>query len=90
MTACTLKEIRESLGSKTTVWGGIPAVSLLDSNMDDNNFEVYLDKMFSELATGDRLILGVSDNVPPEANLTRFEKIKQKIEAFASFSAVEK
>ena len=82
MTACTLKEIREGLGSKTTVWGGIPAVSLLDSNMDDNNFEVYLDEMFRELATGERLILGVSDNVPPEANLTRFEKIKQKIENF--------
>ncbi len=82
MTACTLQEIRESLGSETTVWGGIPSISLLDSSMVEDEFEKYLDEMFSELGTGERLILGVSDNVPPEANLSRFEKIKQKIESF--------
>jgi uroporphyrinogen-III decarboxylase len=82
MTANTLKEIREGMGSKTTVWGGIPSIALLDSIMDDNRFEAYLDEMFSELGTGERLILGVSDNVPPEANLSRFEKIEQKIKAF--------
>jgi hypothetical protein len=82
MTACTLQEIRESLGSETTVWGGIPSISLLDSSMAEDEFEKYLDEMFSKLGTGERLILGVSDNVPPEANLSRFEKIKQKIESF--------
>lgn len=84
MTACTLKEIRGGFGTKTTIWGGIPSTSLLDSSMDEDSFDVYLDEMFSELETGERLILGVSDNVPPGANLSRFEKIKQKIEDFGS------
>jgi hypothetical protein len=82
MTACTLKEIREGFGSKTTVWGGIPSTSLLESSMDEGSFDVYLDEIFSELETGERLILGVSDNVPPEADVSRFEKIQKKIEDF--------
>lgn len=82
MTACTLKEIREGFGTKTTVWGGIPATSLLESSMEEGSFDVYLDEIFSKLDTGERVILGVSDNVPPEANLLRFEKIQQKTEAF--------
>lgn len=82
MTECKLNEIQKGLGSKITLWGGIPAVALLDKSMNDNEFEVYLDGIFSDLETGERLILGVSDNVPPEANLSRFEKIEQQIEAF--------
>ncbi len=84
MTTCTLKEIREAIGSKATVWGGIPSISLLDSSMDDVSFEDYLNKMFNEFGTGEHLVLGVSDNVPPEANLSRFKKIEQKIKAFGS------
>jgi uroporphyrinogen-III decarboxylase len=86
MTACTLKEIREGFGSKTTVWGGIPSTSLLESSMDEGSFDVYLDEIFSELQTGERLILGVSDNVPPEADVSRFEKIQKIIEAFGHVS----
>ena len=82
MTACTLKEIREGFGTKTTVWGGIPSTYLLESNMAEDSFEVYLDEMFREIGSGDRLILGVSDSVPPEAHLSRFEKIEQKIDEF--------
>jgi uroporphyrinogen-III decarboxylase len=82
MTACTLKEIREGFGTKTTVWGGIPSTSLLEGSMDEGSFDVYLDEIFSELETGERLIFGVSDNVPPEADMSRFEKIQKMIEAF--------
>ncbi len=82
MTTCTLKEIREGFGTKTTVWGGIPSTSLLETSMDEGSFDVYLDEIFSELETGERLIFGVSDNVPPEANMLRFEKIQKKIEVF--------
>jgi hypothetical protein len=84
MTACTLKEIREAFGIKTTIWGGIPSISLLESSMAEESFEAYLDEMFRELGSGERLILGVSDNVPPEAHLSRFEKIEQKIDEFGA------
>ncbi len=82
MTHCTLAEIRTGMGPKITVWGGIPSITLLDDAMDDQTFEAYLDTVFGTLDTGERLILGVADNVPPDANLSRLERIKQRIEAF--------
>lgn len=82
MTRCTLAEIRQGMGPHTTVWGGIPSVALLADAMDDSTFEAYLDELFDTLGAGDHLILGVSDNVPPDAQLARLERIKERIEAF--------
>ena len=82
MTKCTLAEIRAAFGPDVTVWGGIPSVALLDDAMDDATFEAYLDELFDSLGAGDHLILGVADNVPPDANLDRLERIKARVEAF--------
>jgi hypothetical protein len=76
MTKCTLKEFRDGIGTETTVWGGIPAVALLEDSMGEDDFERYMDTLFSELGDGRRLILGVSDNVPPNALLGRLERIE--------------
>ena len=76
MTKCTLKEFRDGIGTETTVWGGIPAVALLQDSMGDDEFERYMETLFSELGDGRRLILGVSDNVPPNALLGRLERIE--------------
>lgn len=82
MTLCSLNEIRQGVGPKATVWGGIPSVTLLDDSMNDKDFNDYMDALFASLGTGERLILGVSDNVPPDANLDRLEDIKRRVEAF--------
>ncbi|MBM3802281.1 MAG: hypothetical protein FJW26_08200 [Acidimicrobiia bacterium] len=84
MTSCTPAEIRKGLGPTTTVWGGIPSVALLNSSMDDGAFEAYLDKVFGELGSGEHLILGVADNVPPDANLDRLHRIRERIESFGA------
>ncbi|MCC7261081.1 MAG: hypothetical protein IT369_01035, partial [Candidatus Latescibacteria bacterium] len=39
-------------------------------------------QVFGELGTGERLILGVSDNVPPAASLARLARIKERVEAW--------
>ena len=82
MTLCTLAELRAGMGPGVTVWGGIPSVSLLDATMDDTAFAAYLDELFGALGSGDHLILGVADNVPPDANLTRLDQIKERVDAF--------
>ena len=81
MTRCTLKELREGMGPDVTVWGGLCTVAFLDDSMSDASFEAFLDQTFSELGTGNRLILGGSDNVPPDANLSRLECVKERIHA---------
>jgi hypothetical protein len=83
MTQCTLAEIKQGLGPEVTIWGGIPSVILLDSAITEQAFEEYLDDLFELPGIETRLILGVSDNVPPDANLVRLEEIKKRVEAFA-------
>ncbi|MCG8633649.1 MAG: uroporphyrinogen decarboxylase family protein [Desulfobacterales bacterium] len=82
MTRCTLKEIRTGMGKETAIWGGIPSIVLLDAHMKEDEFDTYLAGLFREMDSGRGLILGVSDNVPPEVNLTRMEKIKSEIDRF--------
>ena len=82
MTKTTLAEMLAGLRPHVTVFGGIPSVALLDSAMSDQVFEQYLDDLFASIGAGDHLILGVADNVPPDANLARLEIIKQRIRAF--------
>lgn len=82
MTRCTLAEVRAGMGPHVTVWGGLPSVALLEEAMDEATFEAYLDDLFGSLGAGDHLILGVSDNVPPDANLDRLDRIKERVAAF--------
>ncbi len=81
MTRSTLREVRQGMGPRTTVWGGIPSVALIQDQMDDRAFEKYLDGLFAELGAGERLILGVSDNVPPDADLKRLDRITERVAA---------
>ncbi len=82
MTRCSLRQVRKALDPEITVWGGIPSVALLPESMDDAAFQAYLDDVFSGLGTGDHLILGVSDNVPPDADLDRLAEIGARAAAF--------
>ena len=82
MTGDSLAALRVGMGDRTTIWGGIPSVALLDDSMTDAQFEAYLGRVFDALGTGERLILGVSDNVPPDVNLDRLDRITRRVEAF--------
>jgi hypothetical protein len=78
----SLAELRAGFGPDVTIWGGVPSVALLESAMDDAAYGVFLDGLFAELGTGERLILGVSDNVPPDAKLSRLDDITDRVNAF--------
>ena len=82
MTKVTLAEMLEGLRPNTTVFGGIPSVALLPDAMADDAFEAYLDELFAAIGRGDHLILGVADNVPPDADLDRLYEITRRVQAF--------
>jgi hypothetical protein len=88
MTKSTLAEIRAGMGERIAVWGGLPSIAFLEDSMDEESFESYMDTLFDELGDGGRLILGVSDNVPPDADLSRLARVKQRVEAFGPIAAV--
>jgi hypothetical protein len=68
--------------------GGLPSVAFLPDAMNDAAFAAYLDEVFAALGSGERLILGVADNVPPDADLARLEEVKRRIELFGPIPAV--
>jgi len=82
MTKLTFKQVRTHFSGQITIMGGIPSVCLLKNSMSDNDFEAYLDRFFSELGSGDHLILGISDTTPPGAAFERIEKIGERVQAF--------
>jgi hypothetical protein len=41
------------------VFGGLCSVAFLKDSMNEAAFESYLDQIFAELGTGERLIFGV-------------------------------
>ncbi|MFH1566613.1 MAG: uroporphyrinogen decarboxylase family protein, partial [Gemmatimonadota bacterium] len=81
MTRLTLRQLREGFGRGIAVWGGVPSVALLPESMDDAAFEAYVDQLFEQIGDGRHLILGVSDNVPPDADLERLARIGQRCAA---------
>lgn len=85
MTEVSLAQFRAGLGPRQAVWGGIPAIALLPGAMPGPEFEAYLDMTFDSIREDPRrLILGVSDNVPPDADLGRIRRISEKVLDFGT------
>jgi hypothetical protein len=84
----TLKEIRQEMGREKTIFGGLPSVALLPNSMSADAFERLLDNLFAQLGSGNHLIFGISDNVPPDADLNRLEQIKQRVQGFGGVEAI--
>jgi uroporphyrinogen-III decarboxylase len=83
----SLKEIRQALGNEKTVYGGLPSISLLPNNMNEDAFHTFLNSVFNDLGSGVHLIFGISDNVPADADIRRFDHIKRRIEQFGPVDA---
>lgn len=79
MTKLTLAQLRQGFGPAVTVWGGIPSVALLPQSMGPAAFDDYLDELVGEVQDPTRLIMGVSDNVPPDADLERLSHIGARL-----------
>ena len=85
MTELSLVEQRRGFGDEVCIWGGIPSVALLSDSFSESDFRGYLDSLDRDLAeiapAASRMIFGVSDNVPPDADLSRLNAIGEWISA---------
>ncbi len=79
MTSLTFKEVRDHFSGRIAIMGGIPSVCLMKDTMPDLNFDPYMDTFFSELDSGDHLILGISDTTPPAADFERIKAIGERV-----------
>ena len=84
MVPCTLREAREVWGTDLIIWGGVPSVILCDP-FSDEAFETFMMDVFRTIAPGDAFILGVADNIMPEAKLDRIVRIGQMVEEYGQY-----
>jgi hypothetical protein len=78
----TLTEAREIAGEGLVLWGGIPQDFLIDSH-DRQAFENAVGQAVQEVRVDGRMILGVADRVPVDAELDRLQDLPRLIEAFS-------
>jgi hypothetical protein len=81
----SLTQARAMVGSGLILWGGIPQDFLLDIH-DRQNFEDAVRQAVQEAREDGRMILGVADRVPVDAELGRLEAIPALIEQAVSES----
>jgi hypothetical protein len=80
MTKVCISDVKKALKDKVTIFGGVPSVALLQESMSDEEFEKFMKNLFSEIAPGDRFILGVSDTTPPDARFDRLLRITEMVQ----------
>jgi uroporphyrinogen-III decarboxylase len=76
--SCTLEQAREAWGNRVIIWGGLPSV-LLEPAHPEEEFEAYMRQLFRTIAPGAAFILGVADNIMPDAMLGRLERVSEMV-----------
>ena len=84
MVPCTLAEAREVWENNVIIWGGLPSTMLCDPT-PEKEFEGYMMMLFQTIAPGDHFVLGVADNVMPEARFDRIVRVGQMVEEYGKY-----
>jgi hypothetical protein len=82
--SCTLEEARQTWGTRMIIWGAVPSV-ILEPVYSDAEFEAYMRQIFQTIAPGDAFILGVADNIMPDALLHRLERIGEMVVEWGNY-----
>jgi hypothetical protein len=79
----SLAQAREAVGPGLALWGGIPQDFVLDTH-DQARFEAAVRQAVREARENGRMVLGVADRVPVDADLERLKMIPALIEQSTS------
>jgi len=84
MVPVTIDQARLAWGKDVIIWGGIPSILLCDQ-FGENEFDSYLHNLFDAIAPGNAFILGVADNVMPEAIFERMIRVGEMVEQYGKY-----
>jgi methylmalonyl-CoA mutase cobalamin-binding domain/chain len=79
MTKISLAEYYRRWSGHLTLCGGIPSTILLPQT-NETDFEAYMDELFKAVAPGKRMLVGIADQVPPDAVFSRLQRIGERVE----------
>jgi len=77
MAEISLAEALDRLEGKVVLQGGIPSVLVCEQGGTREDFERYIEETILPLRGRKGFILGMSDNVPPNADFWRVERVAQ-------------
>jgi hypothetical protein len=79
MTQVPLEQIHTAFAGRITIWGGIPATQLCPGSTDEESFRRYVAELVERYGHAKHLILGVSDMVTADADISRLKYLNDKI-----------
>jgi uroporphyrinogen-III decarboxylase len=79
----SIEEAREAFSDRLTIWGGIPT-PLFTSTYSDEEFVSYIRNVLQAVAPGNRFILAMADNIPPNGRFDRVSEVKELVDQWAN------
>ena len=76
MTKLSAADYRRAFDGKTTIWGAVPSVMMLECSCSDANFRRHLDGLFRDFTPYDHSILSVADTAPPDMAFDRLLRLR--------------
>ncbi|MBN1352963.1 hypothetical protein JXJ21_26470 [candidate division KSB1 bacterium] len=70
--------------SKTIFWGGLPG-SYFTPRVSDREFERHAKQVLSVMTQHPRFVLGVADQVPPDAMEYRVRRVRELVDSFGNY-----
>lgn len=73
---CEIEQIKQCAQGKITIWGGIPG-ALFSPVYSDDFFKDFVRKLLTAFPVNSDFVLGVADQVPPDASLARVQMVRK-------------
>ena len=74
-----IEDYYQQWGDKITIFGGIPQSLLSEETASEEEFQSYVDHFFKAVAPGRRIIVGVADTTPPNADFFRLRRLGERV-----------
>lgn len=74
-----LDELRDMTADRILVWGGIPG-ALFSPTTSEECFETFVEQVLRTFPRGSAFVLGVADQVPPDATFERICLVREIVE----------
>lgn len=82
MTKNTIGEVLEAASGRMTIFGGVSSILLQPLSCSEREFEAAVREVIGSVGPRDRLILGISDTTPVDADFRRIERVQDIMEEF--------
>jgi uroporphyrinogen-III decarboxylase len=80
----SIHEVRAMAGSSPILWGGLPGV-YFTSLVSDQEFDRHVREVLEVMVEDKRMVLGVADQVPPDALRRRVARVVKLVERYGRY-----